>query len=116
MLAVNLTGTFHCVHAALPDMLASGWGCTVNVVGTVDLTGYEDVSAYCAAKYGVSGLTRSLALEVATKTNWLAAGKRPLERHLGQRPPGLHEGDSAGCGIDRGPGEGGDRDYGGCGE
>ena len=67
MLAVNLTGTFHCTHAALPDMLASGWGRIVNVVSTAGMTGYKYVSAYCAAKHGVIGLTRSLALEVATK-------------------------------------------------
>jgi NAD(P)-dependent dehydrogenase (short-subunit alcohol dehydrogenase family) len=67
MLAVNLTGTFHCTHAALPDMLASGWGRIVNVVSTAGLAGYKYVSAYCAAKHGVIGLTRSLALEVATK-------------------------------------------------
>lgn len=67
MLAVNLTGTFHCTRAALPDMLASGWGRVVNVVSTAGLTGYRYVSAYCAAKHGVIGLTRSLALEVATK-------------------------------------------------
>lgn len=67
MLAVNLTGTFHCTHAALPDMLTSGWGRIVNVVSTAGLTGYKYVSAYCAAKHGVIGLTRSLALEVATK-------------------------------------------------
>jgi 3-hydroxybutyrate dehydrogenase len=67
MLAVNLTGTFHCMHAALPDMLASGWGRIVNVVSTAGLIGYKYVSAYCAAKHGVIGLTRSLALEVATK-------------------------------------------------
>lgn len=67
MLAVNLTGTFHCTHAALPDMLASGWGRIVNVVSTAGLTGYKYVSAYCAAKHGVIGLTRSLAIEMATK-------------------------------------------------
>lgn len=67
MIAVNLTGTFHCTHAALPDMLASGWGRIVNVASTAGLTGYKYVSAYCAAKHGVIGLTRSLALEVATK-------------------------------------------------
>ena len=67
MLAVNLTGAFHCTQAALPDMLASGWGRIVNVVSTAGLTGYKYVSAYCAAKHGVIGLTRSLALELATK-------------------------------------------------
>lgn len=67
MLAVNLTGTFHCIHAALPDMLASGWGRIVNVASTAGLAGYKYVSAYCAAKHGVIGLTRSLAAEFATK-------------------------------------------------
>lgn len=67
MIAVNLSGAFHCTQAALPDMLASGWGRMVNIVSTAGLSGYRYVSAYCAAKHGVIGLTRSLALEVATK-------------------------------------------------
>ncbi len=67
MLAVNLNGTFHCCGEALPDMLAAQWGRIVNVVSTAGLTGYAYVSAYCAAKHGVIGLTRALALEMATK-------------------------------------------------
>ncbi|MEO8120277.1 MAG: SDR family NAD(P)-dependent oxidoreductase [Rhodoferax sp.] len=67
MLAVNLTGTLLCTQAALPDMLAGGWGRIVNVASTAGLTGYAYVSAYCAAKHGVIGLTRALALEVAKK-------------------------------------------------
>jgi NAD(P)-dependent dehydrogenase (short-subunit alcohol dehydrogenase family) len=67
MLAVNLNGTYHCTRAALPDMLAAQWGRVVNVVSTAGLTGYGYVSAYCAAKHGVIGLTRSLALEMATR-------------------------------------------------
>jgi NAD(P)-dependent dehydrogenase (short-subunit alcohol dehydrogenase family) len=67
MLAVNLTGTLLCTQAALPDMLAAGWGRVVNVVSTAGLVGYAYVSAYCAAKHGVIGLTRALALEVAKK-------------------------------------------------
>ena len=67
MLAVNLTGTWHCIQAALPAMLEARWGRIVNVASTAGLTGYGYVSAYCAAKHGVVGLTRSLALEVATK-------------------------------------------------
>ena len=67
MLSVNLTGTFHCIQAALPDMLAEKWGRIVNVASTAGLQGYAYVSAYCAAKHGVVGLTRSLALEVAKK-------------------------------------------------
>lgn len=67
MLAVNLTGTMLCTQAVLPDMLASGWGRIVNVASTAGQIGYAYVSAYCAAKHGVIGLTRSLALELARK-------------------------------------------------
>lgn len=67
MLAVNLTGTFHCTQQVLPAMLLAGWGRIVNVASTAGLTGYAYVAAYCAAKHGVIGLTRSLALEVASK-------------------------------------------------
>jgi len=67
MLDVNLTGAFHCIQAALPDMLARQWGRIVNVASTAGLTGYAYVAAYCAAKHGVIGLTRSLALETAKK-------------------------------------------------
>lgn len=67
MLDVNLSGTFHCTQAALPGMLAAGWGRVVNVASTAGLTGYRYVAAYVAAKHGVVGLTRALALEVAAK-------------------------------------------------
>lgn len=67
MIAVNLSGTFHCMQAALPDMLERKWGRIVNVASTAGLIGYAYVSAYCAAKHGVIGLTRALALEVARK-------------------------------------------------
>jgi 3-hydroxybutyrate dehydrogenase len=67
MLSVNLTGTFHCMKAALPGMLEAGWGRIVNVASTAGLTGYGYVSAYCAAKHGVVGLTRAVALETAAK-------------------------------------------------
>ena len=67
MLDVNLTGTFHCTQAALPAMLEAKWGRIVNVASTAGLTGYRYTAAYTAAKHGVVGLTRALALEVATK-------------------------------------------------
>lgn len=67
MLAVNLTGSFLCTQQALPDMLAAGWGRIVNIASTAGLKGYAYVSAYTAAKHGVVGLTRALALEVARK-------------------------------------------------
>ena len=67
MLAVNLTGTFLCSQAALPDMLQSGWGRIVNIASTAGQKGYAYAAAYAAAKHGVIGLTRSHALEVARK-------------------------------------------------
>ncbi len=67
MLAVNLTGSFLCAQAALPDMLDAGWGRIVNIASTAGQKGYAYVAAYAAAKHGVIGLTRSLALEVARK-------------------------------------------------
>jgi NAD(P)-dependent dehydrogenase (short-subunit alcohol dehydrogenase family) len=67
MLDVNLVGTFLCSRAALPDMLEAGFGRIVNVASIAGLQGAAYVSAYCAAKHGVVGLTRALALETATK-------------------------------------------------
>lgn len=67
MLDVNLTGTFTCTQAALPDLLAAGAGRIVNVASTAGLRGYAYVAAYAAAKHGVIGMTRSLALELAAK-------------------------------------------------
>ncbi len=67
MLDVNLTGAFHCAQAALPQMLEQGWGRIVNVASTAGLKGYKYVSAYVAAKHGLVGLTKALALELATR-------------------------------------------------
>lgn len=67
MLSVNLAGSFLCAQAALPDMLDAGWGRIVNIASTAGQKGYAYVAAYTAAKHGVVGLTRSLALEVARK-------------------------------------------------
>ena len=65
LIAVNLTGTFLCSRAAIPDMLENGDGRIVNVASTSALKGYGRLAAYTAAKHGVLGLTRSLAAEVA---------------------------------------------------
>jgi len=65
MLAVNLDGVFNCTRAVYDDMRTNGWGRIVNVASTAAVKGYAYVSAYCAAKHGVVGLTRALALEAA---------------------------------------------------
>ncbi|HEX4748692.1 MAG TPA: 3-oxoacyl-ACP reductase FabG [Bryobacteraceae bacterium] len=67
MMAVNVDGTYHCTQTALPDMLESGWGRVVNVASIAGLVGYNYVTAYCAAKHAVIGLTRALAKEFATR-------------------------------------------------
>ncbi len=66
MLAVNLTSAFTACRAVVPGMVARGQGRIVNIASTAGLRGYPYVAAYCAAKHGLIGLTRALALELAT--------------------------------------------------
>jgi 3-hydroxybutyrate dehydrogenase len=66
-LAINLSGTFYCMRAALPAMIERGWGRIINVASIAGKTGAPYISAYAASKHGVLGLTRTAALEVATK-------------------------------------------------
>lgn len=65
MLAVNLTGVFHLFQATLSPMRETGWGRLIAVSSTAGLKGYPYVSPYCAAKHGVIGLVRALAIETA---------------------------------------------------
>jgi len=65
-LAINLTGTFYCTRAALPAMLERGWGRVINIASIAAKAGAPYIAAYAASKHGVLGLTRSVALEVAT--------------------------------------------------
>ena len=65
MIDINLTSAFLFTSRALPSMVEAGYGRIVNVASTAGLVGYRYVVAYCAAKHGVIGLTRALALETA---------------------------------------------------
>ena len=65
MIAVNLTGTFHCLQAAIPDMLDAGWGRIVTISSSSAQSGAARMAHYVASKGGVVGLTKALALEFA---------------------------------------------------
>lgn len=65
VLSVNLTGTFLCCKAVLPDMLARRWGRIVNIASGHALGGRPNVAPYAASKAAVMGFTKALALEVA---------------------------------------------------
>ena len=65
MLDVNLMGAFYCTRQVLGAMLASGGGRIVNIASTSGLRGYRNITAYCASKHALVGLTRALAAETA---------------------------------------------------
>jgi len=67
LLAVNATGTFLCIQAFVPSMVARGWGRVVNVASVAGLRGARYIAAYAASKHAVIGLTRSVADEVAAR-------------------------------------------------
>ncbi len=66
IIGVNLHGTYHCCKMAMP-LLPDGTGRIVNIASTLGLRGVPDQAAYCAAKHGVVGLTRALALRLAPR-------------------------------------------------
>ncbi len=97
MLDVNLTGVFMCCREVLPAMIASAGGRIVNISSTAGLHGGRYVAAYSAAKHGVIGLTRSLAMEMArhgitvnavcpgyTKTDLVLESATQVAERLGQ--------------------------------
>jgi 3-hydroxybutyrate dehydrogenase len=65
VIAINLSSVFHAIQAALPGMRARNWGRIVNVASTHGLVASVEKSAYVAAKHGVLGLTKTVALETA---------------------------------------------------
>ncbi|QXL85654.1 3-hydroxybutyrate dehydrogenase [Comamonas sp. NLF-1-9] len=66
ILAVNLSSAFHTTRLALPAMLASDWGRIINIASVHGLVASAQKSAYVAAKHGIVGLTKVVALETAT--------------------------------------------------
>jgi 3-hydroxybutyrate dehydrogenase len=66
ILALNLTASFHTIRLALPAMKARKWGRIVNIASAHALVASPYKSAYVAAKHGIAGLTKTVALEVAT--------------------------------------------------
>jgi NAD(P)-dependent dehydrogenase (short-subunit alcohol dehydrogenase family) len=66
MLAVNLTGTFHCVQTVVPDMVEAGWGRIVTISSSSAQSGTKRMAHYVASKGGVIALTKALALDLAS--------------------------------------------------
>ena len=67
MLEINLTSSFLCTQQVLPAMLEAGEGRIISIASTAGLKGYSHTAGYCAAKHGVIGMTRSLAIETAKR-------------------------------------------------
>jgi 2-hydroxycyclohexanecarboxyl-CoA dehydrogenase len=65
IITVNLTGTFSCVQAAVPDMLAAGWGRIVTISSSSAQSGAPNMAHYAASKGGVISLTKALAVDLA---------------------------------------------------
>lgn len=66
IMAINLSSAFHTIRHAVPIMKANGWGRIINMASAHALVASPYKSAYVAAKHGIYGLTKSIALEVAT--------------------------------------------------
>ena len=66
VIAVDLSAAFHAIRAALPDMKTKNWGRIINVASTHGLVASANKAAYVAAKHGILGLTKVVALETAT--------------------------------------------------
>ena len=66
VIAINLSAAFHTIRLAVPGMKAKGWGRVVNTASAHSLVASPNKSAYVAAKHGIAGLTKTIALEVAT--------------------------------------------------
>lgn len=87
IIAINLSSAFHTTKAAIPGMLEKGWGRIINITSAHALVASPYKSAYVAAKHGLAGLTKTVALEVAEKgitVNAIAPGYVETPLVLGQ--------------------------------
>ncbi len=96
VLAVNLTGVFHCMKEELAVMLPQGSGAIVNVASVAGVTGFARHSAYSASKHGVVGITKVAALEYARngiRVNAVCPGftRTPMVEEMLQERPGLEQ-------------------------
>jgi 3-hydroxybutyrate dehydrogenase len=66
IIAINLSSAFHTTRLAVPEMKAKGWGRIINTASAHSLVASPNKSAYVAAKHGIAGFTKTVALEVAT--------------------------------------------------
>jgi 3-hydroxybutyrate dehydrogenase len=66
IIAINLTSAFHAIRAAVPGMKKRGWGRIISTASAHSLVASPFKSAYVAAKHGIAGLTKTVALETAT--------------------------------------------------
>jgi 3-hydroxybutyrate dehydrogenase len=66
IIAINLSSAFHMIRAAVPHMKKAGWGRIINTASAHSLVASPNKSAYVTAKHGLAGLTKTVALEVAT--------------------------------------------------
>jgi 3-hydroxybutyrate dehydrogenase len=66
IIAINLSAGFHAIRAVVPEMKAAGWGRIISTASAHSLVGSPFKAAYVAAKHGLAGLTKTVALELAT--------------------------------------------------
>jgi NAD(P)-dependent dehydrogenase (short-subunit alcohol dehydrogenase family) len=86
-LDINLKGAFLCCQATAPHLIRSGRGRIVNISSAAGRLGYAGIQAYCASKFGLVGLTESLACELAPNVtvNCVCPGGGPINSAMGQQ-------------------------------
>jgi NAD(P)-dependent dehydrogenase (short-subunit alcohol dehydrogenase family) len=106
ILEVNLTGTYLCMKHEIPAMLRNGGGAIVNISSIAGLAGFAGMGAYVSSKHGMLGLTKTAALEYATRgirVNAICPGviQTPMIERLLEGDPGLRAQLTAGSPMGR---------------